>query len=246
MITAVALLVGGPASAGLLQVAVASNFSATARLLARDFTRETGHLVRLSTGSTGGLYAQITQGAPYDLYLAADQTRPAQAVQAGLAVAGTQVTYAIGRLVLFKPAATGPVAPDHLITDDIATLALANPRTAPYGAAALQAIEALSLTDLIKDKLVYGQTIAQTYQFVAGGAADAGFVARSQVREQPTASVWLVPSDHHAPLAQDAVLLKRAQDNEAARAFWAYLTSAPGRSAIKAAGYDLPLAEAPR
>ncbi len=258
-----------PACAGsTARIAVASNFITTANQLAAGFTGATGHTVLFSAGATGQLYAQIAQGAPFDAFLAADAERPQRAEAAGLAVAGSRFTYAIGRLVLLSaeptpavhaPDATpksgaGPApdadpnsAPnsgwaDWLRTASITRLAIANPATAPYGAAALQTLKAAGLAEQLAPRLVRGNNIAQAFQFVATGNADAGFVARALVIQSGAQDQqsWLIPADLHTPIRQDATLLTRGAENAAARAFLRYLTQPEARALIAAAGYDAP------
>jgi len=221
-----------PASAQGVRVAVAANFTAAAEEIGALFEKLTGHLASYSFGSTGQLYAQITQGAPFEVFLAADQVRPAQAVAAGLAVADSRFTYATGRLALFST--------DELLVTDATTLrnpgitkvAIANPVTAPYGTAAVAVLRALRLYTGLAPRLVRGNNITQTYQFVATGNAELGFVALSQLARQSAGSRWLVPDWLHPVLAQDAVLLRRGADNRVAHAFMAFLKG-PAAAAVK-------------
>ena len=225
------------ASADEVRAAVAANFTEAARQIATLFEAETGHEAILSFGSTGQLYAQITQGAPFDVFLAADQARPKRAIDEGFAVTGSRFTYVTGRLALFSN------DPD-LVTDDatlrdggFTRLAIANPVTAPYGAAAVETLTALGLYNDLRPKIVQGNNIAQTYQFVATGNAELGFVARAQIAGHDRGSRWPVPDALYAPIAQDAVLLTRAADNRAARAFMAFLQSPAGRRVTEKYGY---------
>lgn len=226
-----------------LRVAVAANFIAPMNKLAAQFERDTGHRLLVSIGSTGRLYAQIYQGAPFDLLLAADDDTPARLEKDGLAVPGTRQTYAIGRLVLWslQPGlvdARGEV----LRRRDLAHLAMADPKLAPYGRAAMQALERLGLAAQWRPRLVQGESIAQAHQFVASGNAALGLVALSQVFDGDRliqGSAWVVPSNLHEPIRQDAVLLKRGQGNAAAAAFLAYLKSEPARAIIRRAGYEV-------
>jgi len=248
VLLALALLLGvrSPAFAGEASVAVAANFLEPLKALQADFEQGTGHRLKLSAGSTGELFTQIVNGAPYDVFLAADQKRPAVLEKDGRAVADSRFTYAVGRLVLWS-------ADDGLITEDAPAvlkaggfrqLAIANPKTAPYGEAALQAMRALGVHEALAPKIVQGQSLSQAYQFVATGAAELGFVALSQVRsaasgEQPGGSMWLVPPEIYDPILQDAVLLTRGRDNDTAQVFLAYLKGATARRLIEAAGYGV-------
>jgi molybdate transport system substrate-binding protein len=227
-----------------LQLAVAANFAVPMQRLAQAFEAQTGHQVRISSGSTGKLYAQIVNGAPFDAFFAADTEAPARLEQSSHAVAGTRFTYAVGALALWS-ATPGLVdgAGEVLRRGQFRKLAVANPKTAPYGAAAVQVMQGLGVFDRLKDKLVQGESIAQAYQFVASGNAELGFVALSQLMplEGPaTGSLWRVPAHLHQPIRQDAVLLPRAQNKAAAQALWTFLASEPAHRLILQAGYRLP------
>lgn len=225
------------AQAGTVSVAVAANFTQVAEQLAPLFKAQFGHELVFSFGSTGQLYNQISQGAPFEVFLAADDQRPSKAVAEGFAVDGTVFTYAVGELALYSTLvdlADGQVVLQQGAFD---RLAIADPVTAPYGAAALQAIEALGLTLALAPKLVTGENITQTLQFVESGNAELGFVAASQVVGK--ASVWLVPAELHQPVRQDAVLLKAGEGNRAAEAFLRFLKSAEAKDLIRAAGYSV-------
>ncbi|MFC5497427.1 molybdate ABC transporter substrate-binding protein [Caenimonas terrae] len=225
-----------------VQVAVASNFSAPMRRIAAAFEAQTGHRALLSFGATGAFYAQIRNGAPFQLLLAADQETPARLEHEGAAVAGTRFTYATGRLVLWS--AQPGVVDDKgevLRQPGEGRIAVANPRLAPYGAAAVQALSALGLLQSLQPRLVQGENIAQAYQFVATGNARLGFVALSQVMEAgriATGSAWVVPDSLHAPIRQDAVLLAAGKDNLAAAALVAYLKGAKAQAVIRSYGYQ--------
>jgi molybdate transport system substrate-binding protein len=232
------------ACAAEARIAVAANFVEPARELAERASRATGHALALSAGSTGKFYAQIRSGAPFDVLLSADDSTPARLEQDRLAVAATRRTYAIGRLALWSPK---PGLVDErgevLRRAPFARLAIANPRLAPYGAAAKQAMEKLGVWHALQEKLVQGENIGQTYQFVASGNAELAFVALSQLErpgQRAAGSRWLVPPALHAPLRQDAVLLAHGERNAAARAFLEYLESAAARELIRAYGYALP------
>lgn len=227
------------------QIAVAANFASPAKKLAEEFRQRSGHRLALSSGATGKFYAQIRSGAPFDALLSADDETPLRLEKEKLAVTGSRFTYAIGRLALWSPK-TGFVDAEAAVlrTNTFSRLAIANPKLAPYGAAAKSTLERLGLWPTLQAKLVQGENIAQAYQFVSSGNVDLGFVALSQLREgrEPaTGSYWLVPERFHAPLRQDAMLLARGADNAAARAFLEYLRSAPARELIREYGYELPL-----
>lgn len=228
----------GAARAEDVHVAVAANFTAAAKQLAAEFAAQSDHRALLSVGSTGKLYAQIAHGAPFQVFLAADQERPARAEREGLAVPGTRFTYATGRIVLYsrEPAAIDPQHPRKAL-EQARRLAIANPRTAPYGRAAVQALERLGLYQPLAERLVTGENIAQTYQFVVTGNAPLGFVAQSQVSGETPGSTWLVPQALHDPIAQDAVLLAPGADSAAARAFLAFLRGPKARAVMAAYGY---------
>ncbi|MGD9538116.1 MAG: molybdate ABC transporter substrate-binding protein [Alphaproteobacteria bacterium] len=227
-------------------VAVAANFLEPLKGLQDGFTKATGHKLKISPGSTGELYNQIKNGAPFDVFLAADQKRPQALEEEGLAVQGSRFTYAIGKLVLWS-------ADSKLIQGDgteilkanqFRQLSIANPKTAPYGAAAVEALTKLGLYETLEPKLVQGQSISQAYQFVALGSAELGFVALSQIRsitpgEASPGSAWVVPQELYTPLLQDAVLLERGAENPAATALIDYLKSAEGKAAIEAYGYGI-------
>ena len=221
-------------------VAVAANFAAPAQRLADTFSSASGHKLTLSSGSTGKFYAQIKSGAPFDVLLSADEETPRRLETEKRAVAGTRFTYAVGRLALWG--AKADVADEGVLRrGQFSRLAIANPRLAPYGAAAREALERLGLWTTVQGKIVQGENIAQTFQFVSSGNADLGFVALSQLRQRQAAagSFWLVPEALHAPLRQDAVLLGRASSNAAARAFLEYLRTPPARERIREFGYAL-------
>ncbi len=238
---------GGAARADEVSVAVAANFLEPLKAVKAAFERATGHRVTISSGSTGELYTQIKNGAPFDVFLAADRKRPQLAEEEGLAIEGSRFTYAIGRLVLWS-ADRNRIANDGvaaLKAGDFRQLAIANPKTAPYGEAAVQALTKLGLYDTLLPKIVQGQSLSQVYQFIALGGAELGFVAHSQVRAiDPTGgelgSRWLVPQELYNPILQDAVQLKRSAANDAAAAFLGFLKSPDGRGIIEAGGYEAP------
>ncbi len=231
------------AQAAEVQVAVAANFTAPMKEIAAAFTQEQGHKAELSFGATGKFYAQIQNGAPFAVFLAADDTTPAKLEAEGAAVAGSRFTYAIGRLVLWsgKPGFVddqGAV----LKKGEFNHLAIAHPKLAPYGAAAIETLTALHLLDAAQAKFVQAENIAQAHQFIATGNAELGFVALSQVMAEgriSQGSGWVVPADLHQPIRQDAVLLANGKDNPAAAALMLFLKGETARAIIKSYGYDL-------
>lgn len=238
LIAALLALVALPAFAGETKVAVAANFTEPAQEIARLFAEKTGHTATLSFGATGQFYTQITQGAPFEVFLAADNIRPAKAVEEGFGVPGSVFTYAEGALVLWStdPArVTGPEA----LKGDFQKIAIANPETAPYGLAAVETMTSLGVHDALSSRIVQGTNISQALQFVETGNAELGFVALSQV-VQKGGSRWLVPSTAHAPILQDAVLLKTGAENEAAKAFLDFLRGPEATEVIRSFGYVLP------
>ena len=223
-------------------VAVATNFLETARLLEAQFEEETGHDITLSSGSTAQIYAQIENGAPYSVFLAADQARPEKLVETGLAVEGTRFTYAIGQLVLWSADKDriGADGETVLREGDFRALAIANPDLAPYGLAASETLSSLGLDDALSDRIVMGQNIGQAFTLIASGNAELGFVARSQVlsrKPEDQGSSWTVPAGLHEAIRQDAVLLKRGMADEAAYDFIAFLRSDEAAAIIEAHGY---------
>jgi molybdate transport system substrate-binding protein len=229
------------AHADEVSVAVAANFTAPMQKIAAAFEKDSGHKAMLSFGATGKFYAQINNGAPFGILLAADDTTPAKLAQEGKGVAASRFTYAIGQLVLWSKQAgyvdgTGAV----LKTGDYRHIAIANPKLAPYGLAAMETLKHLGLTDAVTPKIVQGENIGQTYQFAASGNAQLGFVALSQVMEDGKlreGSAWIVPSAMHEPIRQDAVLLNSAKDNAAATALMQYLKGDKARAIIQSYGY---------
>lgn len=224
-----------------LQVAVASNFAPVLQDLAADFETETGHTLTLIPGATGLHYTQIINGAPFDVYLAADSARPALLVDAGHGVSATRFTYAIGKLLLWSPQPQLVDADGEVLrSGTFRRLALANPRLAPYGEAAEEVLTALGVWDTLQPRLVRGENITQTLQFVQSGNAELGFIAKSQwlaTDSHLAGSHWEVPQTLYTPLAQQGLLLK---DSPAGRELIGYLQSEAGRQAIGAAGYELP------
>ncbi|MDE2400124.1 MAG: molybdate ABC transporter substrate-binding protein [Burkholderiales bacterium] len=237
-----ALMAAGAAHADTVLVAVAANFTGTLQALATGFEQQTGHRIQQVSGSTGKLYAQIKNGAPFEVLLAADDIVPGQLEQEGLGVAGSRFTYAVGRLVLWS-ARPDLVDKDGAVLSKggFAHLAVAKPALAPYGQAAMEVLARLKLKDQLSTKLVEGENIGQTYQFIVTGNAELGFVARAQVFKDgklTTGSAWLVPSLYHVPLRQDVVLLLPGKDRPAAQAFLKYLKGDKARAVMQSFGYE--------
>ncbi|MEY4752014.1 MAG: hypothetical protein RIQ60_4228 [Pseudomonadota bacterium] len=228
--------------AGEVQVAVAANFAGPLARIAEGFSAVSGHTLKISAGATGKFRAQIQAGAPFEVLLAADDGTPQALIAAGLAVKGSAYTYALGKLVLWS-ARPGVVDGDGQVLSRpqaFEHLAIANPKLAPYGTAALEVLKARGLVASLAPKLVTAESIAQAFQYVATGNAELGFVALSQVvapGKPVTGSYWLVPSQLYGQIRQDAVLLKAGQANPAAVALLAYLQSAPAQAVIAAYGY---------
>ena len=230
-----------PVLAEEVTVAVAANFAEPAKEIAAAFEKAAGVKLTLSFGSSGQFYSQIARGAPFEGFLSADADRPAKAEQAGLAVAGTRFTYAVGRLVLWSP--TAGLVDSHgavLRGGGFSKLAIADPAAAPYGQAAIQTLTALGVYDQVKAKLVQGSSIAQAFEFVKTGNAELGFVALSQLVAEPGGSRWLVPEADHAPIVQQAVLLKPGQNSAGARRFLAFLKGGQAKAIIRRFGYAAP------
>jgi molybdate transport system substrate-binding protein len=213
------------------------------KLLAADFEKASGHTAKLSAGSTARFYAQIRSGAPFDVFLAADTTTPARLEQDGAAVAGSRFTYAVGKLVLWSPK---PGLVDErgevLRSGSFNHIALAAPKLAPYGAAAVEALGRLGLLQALEPRFVQGESIGQAFSFVASGNAELGFVALSQVLENGQlrgGSAWVLPAQLYSPIRQDAVLLARARGNPAATALMAYLQTEPAKAVIRSFGYEV-------
>ncbi|MDM0040413.1 molybdate ABC transporter substrate-binding protein [Variovorax sp. J22G21] len=238
-----AVLFAAGAQAAEVQVAVAANFVGPMKVLAADFEKASGHKAVVTSGSTGKFYAQIRSGAPFDVLLAADDETPARLDRDGAAVPGSRFTYAIGKLVLWSPKADFVDGNgDVLRRGQFAHLALAAPKLAPYGAAAVETLTRLGLLAALEPRFVQGESIGQTFGFVTSGNAELGFVALSQVYEDgkiQRGSAWIVPSHLHNPIRQDAVLLAGAKDNAAAAALLAYLKTDKAKAVIRAFGYDL-------
>jgi molybdate transport system substrate-binding protein len=234
------LCLAATASAAEVRVAVAANFARTLHELARDFESETGHRVLISSGSTGKHYAQIRNGAAFDVFLAADSERPQRLEAEGVGVAGSRFTYATGRLALWVPGEPQLGPPDvYLRTADYSRLAIGNPRLAPYGLAAQQVLEGWQLWESLQPRLVRGENATQAYQFVATGNAPAGLVALSQLfaGEPQPGSFRMIPDELHQPIRQQALLLRKGV---AAEAFLRYLKGSAASATIRTAGYQVP------
>jgi molybdate transport system substrate-binding protein len=233
---------GSLAAAAEVRVAVAASFAAPLAAVAAGFERDSGHRLRITSGATGKFYTQIKAGAPFDVLLAADQETPTRLIAEGLALASSRLTYATGRLVLWS-------GDPKLVDGDGAVLtpgrfnhlAIANPKLAPYGRAAMQVLQARGVATALAPRLVVGESVAQAYQFVFTGNAELGFVALSQLRapDKPaTGSWWLVPRELHAPIAQDAVLLKQAAEPAAAQALLNHLRRPEVMQLLRQFGYE--------
>lgn len=236
------LLAANQALAADVSVAVAANFAAPMKIIAHNFERATGHKVVLSFGGTGQFYAQIRNGAPFSVLLAADTLTPAKIEQEGLGVPGTKFTYAIGQLVLWskKPGLVDDQG-EILKTGNFSKIAIANPKLAPYGSAAIEVLNHLGIMSQVKPKIVEGSNIAQTYQFVFSENASLGFVAMSQVYEDgklKQGSGWIVPARMYSPIKQDAILLNSGRNNPAAIALMTYLQSEAAKAVIHKFGYQ--------
>lgn len=231
------------ASAEEVSVAVAANFTAPMKQIAADFEKASGHKVVLAFGASGKFYAQIKNGAPFQLFLSADDEKPAKLEKEGLTVPGSRFTYAIGTLVLWstKPGLVDPKG-DVLAKGTFNKIAIANPQLAPYGAAAMELLAKRGLTAAIKPKMVQGENISQTFQFVGTGNADLGFVALSQVMKDGKVSggsSWIVPGKLHEPIRQDAVLLQKGKGSPAAEALAHYLKTDKAKAIIRSYGYGI-------
>lgn len=244
---ALAALIGCLAVTGVqadeVQVAVAANFTAPIQAIASEFEKDTGHKLIAAYGATGQFYTQIKNGAPFEVFLAADDSTPEKLEKEGDIVPGSRFTYAIGTLALWS-AKDGYVedAGKVLEKNQFKHLSIANPKAAPYGLAATQVLAKLGLTDKVKDKIVEGQNITQAYQFVSTGNAELGFVALSQIFKDGKVShgsAWIIPETMHDPIKQDAVILKKGENNPAAKALTEYLKGPKAEAIIKSYGYQL-------
>lgn len=245
--TALAALIGcfafASAQADEVQVAVAANFTAPIQAIARDFQQDTGHKLIAAYGATGQFYTQIKNGAPFEVFLAADDSTPEKLEKEGDIVPGSRFTYAIGTLALWSAKDDYIDGTDKvLLANQFKHLSIANPKAAPYGLAATQVLAKLGLTDKVKAKIVEGQNITQAYQFVSTGNAELGFVALSQIYKDGKVtggSAWIVPASLHDPIKQDAVILNKGKDSAAAKALVDYLKGPKAAAVIKSYGYEL-------
>lgn len=229
-------------SADSVRVAVASNFSHTLKLLASDFHSSTGHTVKVSSASTGKLFTQIMHGAPFDIFMSADEKRANLLIQSGKTKKELSLVYAIGKLALLSNIQPNQQCRDVLSSNNIKYFAIANPKTAPYGAAAKQVLQQLNQWSTLEKKLVLGENIAQTMQFVSTGSASAGLVALSLLTRNnklKNACTWHVPSNMHDPIKQKMVVLSKSKDKIAAKAFWKYMQSMDALNIVKKSGYDI-------
>lgn len=225
----------------IVRVAVAANFAAAHEELVRRFEASGDVEVETSLGSTGQLYAQIVNGAPYDVFLAADVARPERLEREGLVEPGSRVTYAVGRLVLYVPDGQLTDSPETwLRAESFQHLAIANPAIAPYGLAAQQVLEQVGLWDELETRIVKGESVGQAFQFVESGAAEAGFVALSQVVDKEASTYRIVPRELHQPLRHDAVLLRTSARDRAAGEFLEFLRSEEAQQVLASYGYELP------
>lgn len=239
----ISLLTLGNAHADEVQVAVAANFSAPIQAIAADFEKDTGHKLVASYGATGQFYTQIKNGAPFEVFLSADDSTPEKLEKEGDTVKGSRFTYAIGTLALWSAKENYVDTKAQVLKDNqYQHLSIANPKAAPYGLAATQVLAKMGLTDQVKSKIVEGQNITQAYQFVSTGNAELGFVALSQIYKDGKVSggsAWIVPADLHDPIKQDAVILNKGKDNPAAKALVDYLKGPKAATVIKSYGYQL-------
>ena len=239
-----ALLVFGQASwSATVLVAVAANFSKPMTEIVSQFEKATGHSAKLSFGSSGKFVSQLENGGPFEVLLSADEKGPEKLEQAGLTAPNTRFVYALGKLILWS--ATPNFVDDEgkiLMTSNFKHLALADPKVAPYGAAAIDVLKKMKLLEKLQPLFVQGENIAQTYQFISTANAELGFLALSQVIESGKivgGSSWIIPDNLHAPIRQSAVIMKKGAENPAARALIDYLKSIPALAIIKKYGYDL-------
>ncbi|WLH33245.1 molybdate ABC transporter substrate-binding protein [Pseudomonas sp. FP2196] len=233
----------GAVQADEVQVAVAANFTAPIQAIAADFEKDTGHKLVAAYGATGQFYTQIKNGAPFEVFLSADDSTPQKLEKEGDTVKGSRFTYAIGTLALWS-AKDGYVDAngDVLKKNEYQHLSIANPKSAPYGLAATQVLDKLKLTEATKSRIVEGQNITQAYQFVSTGNAELGFVALSQIYKDgkvTSGSAWIVPASLHDPIKQDAVILNKGKDSAAAKALVEYLKGPKAAAVIKSYGYQL-------
>ncbi|ARN79780.1 molybdate ABC transporter substrate-binding protein [Methylocystis bryophila] len=227
------------AEAGQTHVAVAANFMEPAREIAAQFQKKTGNEAILISGASGNFFSQITHGAPFEVFLSADEERPRMAEEQGFAVPGSRFTYAIGKLVLWSRVVDVTKGESVLKAGNFQKISIANPTSAPYGAAAVESMRALGVYDALQSKIVQGASIAQAFQFVDTRNAELGFVALSQLYGSKEGTRWLVPEKLHTPIRQDAVLLKNGANDETAKAFIAFLKGPEAHAVIERFGYAL-------
>jgi molybdate transport system substrate-binding protein len=236
------MLIAPGADAEEVQVAVAANFIPTFKEIAAEFEKTSKHTVQINAGSSGKFYAQIKNGAPFEVFLSADDERPKLLEDEGLGVKGSRFTYAVGRLVLWSQDPALVTGEDTLRNGTFKHLAIANPKTAPYGAAAMQAMMKLGVWDSLQPRIVMGENLGQTSGFLESGNAELGFLAMSQVLDaklKGKGSRWDVPESLHEPIQQDAVLLTKGQGNQAAKALMEFMHSPQARSLIERYGYQV-------
>jgi len=242
VVSLICMLAGlaAPAHAGQTNVAVAANFTEPAKEIAALFKQKTGNEAVLSFGASGQFFTQITHDAPFQVFLSADQERPKAAVEQGFAVADSRFTYAVGKLVLWSRVDDVTKGEEALKAANFSKLAIANPTAAPYGAAAIETMKALGVYAALQPKIVQGNNIAQAFQFVDTQNAEVGFVALSQLYAIKDGTRWIVPQALYSPIRQDAVLLKKGGDDEASKAFLAFLKGPEARVIIERFGYVVP------
>lgn len=231
-----------PVFAEQVLVAVAANFIGPFREVATEFEQATGHNVQIAAGSSGNFYAQIKNGAPFDVFFSADNERPKLLEDEGLGVKGSRFTYAIGRLVLWSPDPDLVKGEDTLRSQKFKHLAIANPKTAPYGVAAMQAMQKLGVWESVQSRIVLGENLGQTMGFIESGNAELGFLAMSQVMDPKTKGKggrWDVPGNRHDPIQQDVVLLAKGKDNPAAKALMEFMGAPQAKAIIERYGYEL-------
>jgi molybdate transport system substrate-binding protein len=229
----------GSTQAAQTHVAVAANFTEPARQIADLFRLKTGHEAVLIFGASGAFFTQITHNAPFEVFLSADEERPRMAVERGFAVPESRFTYAIGKLVLWSRVLDVTDGKAALSAGSFSQIAIANPNSAPYGEAAVETMKSLDVFDALRGKLVQGNSIAQTFQFIDTRNAELGFVALAQLHGITAGTRWLVPENLHSPIRQDAVLLKRGANDEASKAFMAFLKGPEARAIIERFGYTV-------
>jgi molybdate transport system substrate-binding protein len=240
LLWAIALTTSATARAANVNVAVAANFTEPAKEIAQLFQSKTKNRAILSFGATGQFYTQISQGAPFQVFLSADEKTPKKLADGGLASAGNVFTYAIGKIVLFSANKTLVTGEQTLRDAKFNKIAIADPTTAPYGAAAVETMKALGIYDALSRKIVQGANITQAFQFVQTGNAELGFVALSQVIARQGGSRWMVPTNLYSAIRQDAVLLRSGEGSEAAKAFLAFLKGPEAAKVMEKFGYGTP------